>query len=392
MIPRDLMPVLRRVAEQYPVVTLTGPRQSGKTTLVRHAFADLAYVSVEPLDVRAEVAEDPRGFLAAHPDGAVIDEAHHVPGLFSYLQQEVDERPAPGRFVLTGSQHLGLTAAVTQSLAGRSAVLELHPLSWAELCRVPTHPSDLWEAVWAGGYPRIWDRAISPDRWLRDYTATYVERDARQVLNIGDLQAFRTFMELVAGRTAQEENLTALGSDAGVARNTVAAWMSVLEATFIAFRLPAWSPNVRKRAVKAAKMHLSDTGLACHLLGITDPAQLRRHPLRGGLFETWVAGEIRKARANRGETRGLHHYRETRGHEIDLIVEGGAALRLVEMKSGATTAGDWFDGLRTAADGVGELSAGHDRAESILLYGGDRRTTRRGTTVLPWNRVHDIKW
>ncbi|MGH8905569.1 MAG: ATP-binding protein [Egibacteraceae bacterium] len=389
MIDRDLAPEVLRAAEWYPVVTVTGPRQSGKTTLVKQLFTHLPYVSLEPLDVRAEVREDPRGFLASHLGGVVVDEVQHVPELLPYLQEEVDRAPDPGRFVLTGSQHLPLAQAVAQSLAGRTAVLHLHPLTWPELTRFPNHPRDLWHAVWAGGFPRIWDVGIPPDRWLRDYTTTYVERDVRQVLAVGDLRAFRTFLELCAGRTAAEENLTAIGNDAGVARNTAAGWLSVLEATFLAFRLPAWSPNVRKRAVRAPKLHLADTGLACHLLGVREPDQLRRHPLRGPLFETWVAAEVRKARANRGVTEGLHHFRETRGAEVDLVVTDGADVTLVEAKSGATVASDWFDGLRDVA---ARFSDATTSLAGVLVYGGDRPHERRGTAVLPWHRLHDRRW
>lgn len=388
MIERDLAKEVTQAASWYPVVTLTGPRQSGKTTLVRHLFADRPYITLEPLDIRSQVQEDPRGFLADHAGGAVIDEVQHVPELLPYLQQEVDERPQPGRFVLTGSQHLGLTQAVTQSLAGRTAILHLHPLSWVELRRFADAPTELWDVVWAGGFPRIHDVGIPPDRWLADYTATYVERDVRQILSVGDLRNFRTFLELLAGRTAQEENLTALGSDTGVARNTAAAWLSVLQTTFMCFRLPAWSSNVRKRAVKAAKLHLADTGLACHLLGISSPDQLRRHPLRGAIFETWVATEIRKARANRGINGGLHHYRETRGIELDLVVQDGQDVRLVEVKSGATVAGDWFDGLREMTSRAADDLSVHP----LVVYGGDRAHRRRDTDVLPWSDLHEVDW
>jgi len=207
MIERDLAPVLAQSARWYPVVTVTGPRQSGKTTLVRATFPDLPYVSLEPLDVRVDVRQDPRGFLADHRGGAVIDEVQHMPELLSYLQVEIDERPEPGRFVLIGSQQLGLTQAITQSLAGRTAVLRLHPPSYPELLRFPDPSTELWNTVWALSDPRIWDSRILPDRWLADYTTTYVERDVRQVLNVSDLTVFRTFMKLCAGRTAQELNL-----------------------------------------------------------------------------------------------------------------------------------------------------------------------------------------
>lgn len=389
MIQRDLAPLLVRAAGWYPVVTVTGPRQSGKTTLVRATFPDLPYVSLEALDLRAGVREDPRGFLADHPEGAVIDEVQHVPELLAYLQTEVDERPEPGRFVLTGSQHLGLTRAVTQSLAGRTAILHLHPLSYAELLRFPHPPSDLWETVWAGSFPRIWDAGIPAGRWLADYATTYVERDVRQVLNVGDLSTFRTFTELCAGRTAQELNLDALGSDTGVSRTTIRSWLSVLEATFLILRLPAWSPNARKRAIKASKLHLADTGLACHLLGIGSAEQLRRHPLRGALFETWVTTEIRKARANHGVDGGLAHYRETRGAEVDLVVTDSSHTTLVEVKSGATIASDWFTPLRDLLSRDWNPAAA---PSAVLAYGGEQTQQRHGVRVQPWRELHELPW
>jgi predicted AAA+ superfamily ATPase len=390
MITRDLTPTLLRSAGWYPVVTVTGPRQSGKTTLVRTTFPELPYVSLEPLDVRTGVGEDPRGFLADHPDGAVIDEVQHVPDLLTYLQAELDERPRPGRFVLTGSQHLGLSQAITESLAGRTALLTLHPPSYPELLRFADAPTELWQTVWAGSFPRIWDAGIPPDRWLADYTRTYVERDVRQVLGVGDLAAFRTFAELCAGRTAQELNLESLGSDAGVARGTVRSWLSVLEATFLLFRLPAASPSARKRAIKAPKLHLADTGLACHLLGIGSADQLRHHPLRGALLESWVASEIRKAGANRGAELGMAHYRETRGAEVDLVViDTAGTTTLVEVKSGATVSSDWFDSLR---DLLARPGAAEHVARGLLVYGGEQPQRRHEIRVEPWRRLHELDW
>lgn len=387
MIERDLAAVLVQNAGWYPVVTVTGPRQSGKTTLVRATFPELPYVSLEPLDVRAGVRDDPRGFLADHRDGAVIDEVQRVPELLPYLQSEVDERSRPGRFVLTGSQHLGLSQAVTQSLAGRTTILQLHPPSYPELLRFPHPPTELWETIWAGSYPRIWDAGIPPARWLADYTTTYVERDVRQVLDVGDLATFRTFIELCAGRTAQEQNLDRLGSDTGIARGTVRSWLSVLEATFLLLHLPAWSPNVQRRVVKAPKLHLADTGLACHLLGITSAEQLRRHPLRGALFESWVATEIRKAGTNRGLDLALSHYRETRGTEVDLVVTGAGGTTLVEVKSGATIASEWFAPLREL------LSRSlQSPTTAVIVYGGQQRQRRHEVRVQPWRELHDLRW
>ncbi|MGQ0845265.1 MAG: ATP-binding protein [Sporichthyaceae bacterium] len=388
MIERDLGPRLLKSAAWYPVVTVVGPRQSGKTTLARACFPDLPYVSLEPLDVREGVRADPRGFLAEHPEGAVVDEVQHVPELLPYLQVDVDADPRPGRFVLTGSQQLGLMSSVTQSLAGRTAVLTLLPPSYRELLRFPAPPTDLWTAVWSGAFPRIWNVGIPPAQWYADYTATYVERDVRSILDVGNLRAFRTFVELCAGRTAQELNLDSLGADAGIARNTARAWLSVLEAGFLAVALPAWTPNARKRAIKAPKLHLRDTGLACHLLGIASPDQLRTHPLRGALFETWVATEVEKARANRGLSGGLSHYRETRGVEVDLVVEHATRTTLVEIKSGATIASDWFDGLRE----LREREWDGERPRGVLVHGGDADGTRTEIAVQSWRTLHELDW
>ncbi|MDE3032670.1 MAG: ATP-binding protein, partial [Acidobacteriota bacterium] len=268
MIQRNLLPVLLRSAELYPVVTLTGPRQAGKTTLCQQAFPDKPYASLEPLETRAFAQEDPRGFLAQFPSGAILDEVQQAPDLLSYLQVHVDRNPAPGQFILTGSQHLGLSQAISQSLAGRTAVLHLLPPSLEELRRFPNPPDSLFDTLFAGAYPRIHDRSIPPSRWLSDYLATYVQRDVRQVLNVGDLVTFTTFLRLCAGSTAQELNLSRLATDAGISQPTARAWLSVLETSFLGFRLPPWHTNLRKRRVKAPKFHFFDSGLACHLLGI----------------------------------------------------------------------------------------------------------------------------
>jgi predicted AAA+ superfamily ATPase len=391
VIRRNLERTLRQAARQYPVVTVTGPRQSGKTTLCRAVFPRKPYVSLEALDVREFATRDPRGFLAEHPRGAVIDEVQHAPGLLSYLQVEVDERPAPGRFILTltGSQHMGLSAAVSQSLAGRTAVLHLLPPSLDELQRFAKAPNTLWETLFAGAYPRIHDRGIPPGRWLSDYVATYVERDVRQVLRVAELSTFTTFLKLCAARTGQEINLSALGGDAGVTHNTVRAWLSVLEATFVCFRVPAWHVNVTKQAVKAGKLHFFDAGLACHLLGISEPAQLQHHPLRGSVFESWVASEVCKARVHQGLPPRLFHYRDAKRLEVDLLVEGRAKTLLVEAKSAQTVASDFFGPL----DRVGELLAdkGVD-TQRIVVYGGATSQTRSQARVIPWSQIASVTW
>jgi predicted AAA+ superfamily ATPase len=391
MITRDAAPRLAELARYYPVVTVTGPRQSGKTTLCRATFPTLPYVTLEPLDVREFATVDPRGFLASLPTGAIIDEVQRAPALFSYLQAEVDERPTPGRFILTGSQQLGLTAAVTQSLAGRTGMLELYPPSWGELQRFPSAPTDLFEVLWTGAYPRIFDRGIPAHQWLADYVATYVQRDVRQLLNVGDLRTFTTFLQLCAGSTACETHLSRLGADAGVSHHTAKAWLSVLEASYLLFRVPGWHATVRKQVVKTAKLHVVDTGVACYLLGIREPAQLRTHPLRGALFESWVAAELLKRGAHRGEARALHHYRDPSGLEVDLVSADAAGITLIEAKSGATIASDFTDGVDRLARALRQRDP-HRPVSTRVVYGGEAAQVRGGTQLLPWREVDRFSW
>ena len=381
MKPRRLEPTLREVASYYPVVSLTGPRQSGKSTLTRGAFPDLPRRSLEAPDIRLYAREDPRGFLAELRAGAIIDEVQHAPELLSYLQEEVDRDPTPGRFILTGSEHLSVSSRVAQSLAGRAGVLHLLPLSWDELGGFGAAHRDLFATMWAGGYPRIHDVGIPPPRWLGDYTANYVQRDVRQLLNITDLDTFTAFLKLCAGATGQEINLSRLGADAGITANTAKAWLSVLEASFICFRLPAWTPNIRKQVVKAPKLHFFDSGLACHLLGIRTSAELRHHPLRGALFESWVASEVYKHRVHRGERPDLWHHRQSRSVEVDIIDRlAGVA---VEVKSGATIVPETAANLAESLAKLPESLAGR------IVYGGDESRTMHGVDLCAWRDLAD---
>lgn len=389
------MPVQRQIsarvlaaARRFPVVSLTGPRQSGKTTLSRTLFPDLQYVTLEAPDVRSFAEEDPRGFLAGLASGAILDEFQRVPSLASYLQGVVDEDPSPGRFVLTGSENLAVTSAVGQSLAGRAAVLHLLPLTAAELRAFPSAPSGVWQTVFAGGYPAIYDRAIPPSEWLSSYIATYVERDVRQVRAIGDLGAFRRFLRLAAARTGTLMNATALGADAGVDHKTAAAWTSVLEGTWIAHRIPAWHRNIGKRLVKTPRFHFFDTGLVCALLGIQTPEQLAMHPLRGPIFETWVASELYKTWLNRRPgSPPLLHLSQNRRIEVDLLLEESPTTTLIEVKSGATVAGAWFASLDKATELVASAGAG---TRSAVVYGGDEVQTRSRGELVPWSRVGEL--
>ena len=386
MIQRDLHPILLRWAGVYPVVTLTGPRQSGKTTLCREAFPDKPYASLEPLETRAFAQADPRGFLGQYPEGAVLDEVQHAPGLLSYIQDRVDRDPAPGRFVLTGSQHFGLSAAVSQSLAGRTAFLQLLPPSLAELRRFPSAPADLFSTLFMGSYPRIHDRGIPPERWLADYVATYIQRDVRQVLNIGDLLSFNTFLRLCAGSTGQELNLARLGADAGVSQPTAKAWLSVLESSFIAFRLGPWHSKLRKRLVKAPKLHFYDSGLVCYLLGMRKAQQLVTHPLRGAIFESWVAAEAMKMHFHQGQEPSAFHYREVSGAELDLVLQTPGRTRMVEVKSGQTIDASWLQPVLAATEALAQGASGQV-FEPHLVYGGEQQQLRSGVHIHPWHQL-----
>jgi len=387
MIPRQLASELVKSAAKLPVVTLTGPRQSGKTTLCRAAFPRKPYINLEPLDTRELVRSDPRGFFADHPDGAILDEIQNVPELLSYIQAEVDENPAPGRFILTGSQQLAANEAISQTLAGRTAILHLLPFSLDERRQNAKWEENLWIDMFRGGYPRVHDRDLDPARWYADYITTYVERDVRQVKDIGDLRTFRTFVMLCAGRTAQEINLSSLGNDAGISHNTARAWLSVLEASYITISAPAWHRNVRKQIVKAPKLHFLDTGLACSLLGIRDPDHLRTHPLRGALFESWVVSEIVKSLVHRGRHADVKHYRESRGIEVDIVAEQGGSLHLIECKSGATIHPSFFEPLLRLEEDVRTVAI---NIVSALVYGGNESHPRRRVPIYSWTDVERL--
>ncbi|MEA2561853.1 MAG: uncharacterized protein QOH06_3357 [Acidobacteriota bacterium] len=391
MIPRILEARLRELAGKFPIVTVTGPRQSGKTTLCRAVFPGKPYVSLEAPDIQEYARRDPRGFLAERSEGAVLDEVHRVPELLSYLQPLVDERPDRGRFVLTGSANFALLQSLGQSLAGRTALLELLPLSLEEIRRFPEPPVDLFTMLWRGSYPALYDRGLEAGDWYPSYVATYLERDVRAILSVGDLLTFQTFLRLCAGRTGQLVNFSALAADAGVTHNTARSWLSVLEAGYVAWRLPPFHSNLSKRLVKTPKLHFIDSGLACYLLGIRSADQLRDHPLRGAIFETWVASEILKARVHRGLQPSLSFFRDRKGVEVDLIVEDGRALVAVETKSGQTIASDFFAGLESF---VAMAAASHPprQPKSFLVYGGAETQKRSLAEVVSWSDLDRCRW
>jgi len=384
--PRSMLKRLLKASSQFSVVTVTGPRQSGKSTLCRMAFPKKPYVNLEPLDERLFATRDPRSFLARFPRGAVLDEIQRAPELTSYLQVDVDKNPNPGRWILTGSQHGLLTGAVSQSLAGRNALLELLPLSVAELARFPHAGTSLWDQVVRGGFPAIAAKRVDPSDWLMNYIIMYLERDVRDTRAISDFAAFRGFLRLTAGRTAQLLNLANVGSDAGVSQSTSKAWTSVLEATYAITLVRPFLANLRKRLSKAPKLHFMDSGLACTLLGIHDAAVLRVHPLRGSIFESFVAAEVLKNIHAFAPTATLGYYRDQHGEEADLIVQFSTKTLVIEVKSGATIASDWDRRIRAIAQRLGE--AGVPRPSCVVIYGGLDDRTIHGTRFVPWNKVH----
>lgn len=391
MIERLLQPRLRELATRYPILTVTGPRESGKTTLSRMAFPDWPYVSLENPAQRELAQENPVAFLACYRDGAIFDEVQRVPQIFSYLQGLVDEDPRPGRFLLTGSHNPALLDAPIQSLAGRTTLTELLPLSLNEIRRFPAPPSDVDALLWQGGYPRIYERGLPAHEWLADYTATYVERDVRQLVNIGDLLVFQTFLRLCASRTGQLLNLSSLANDCGVSHPTARSWLSVLEASYIVFRLPPFFANLGKRLIKTPKLYFYDAGLAASLLNIESPRQLATHPLRGALFETWVVAEIAKAHLHRGRRPRLSFYRDRSNMEIDLILEKGADLVLVEIKSAQTPSGQYFSAFERFAETLDRREAPRI-ADRVVVYGGEESQERSRGKILSWQDLDAYDW
>ena len=378
MIPRTLAETLRRLAQSFPVIAITGPRQSGKTTLARAVFPDKPYASLEDPIERAFALEDPRGFLARFDQGAVFDEAQRWPDLFSYLQGMVDQQRTPGRFVLTGSQQFGLLAGVTQSLAGRVGLTRLLPFAFDEL-PTASRQFSLDSIMLLGGYPLLHTEPAIASDWFASYVATYIERDVRQVLNVKDVTTFQRFLRLCAGRTGQLLNLSALAGEAGISHSTARAWLSVLESSDLVFLLPPYHRNFGKRLVKTPKLYFLDTGLACWLLGIRSPDVLALHPSRGALFETWVVSEFVKDRFNRGLPADLYFWRDNNGLEADLVFEVGTRLQPVEIKSGQTVTRDYIKAGQASA-----RFAGDEALPPWLIYGGNESYERSGLRVIGW--------
>jgi uncharacterized protein len=394
-IRRHLERRLREGLRRFPVVALTGPRQSGKTTLVRTALKGYEYVSLERPDERRMALGDPVGFLGRFEGKVIVDEAQHAPELFSYIQTMVDEDPRPGRFVLTGSQNFLLLESIGQSLAGRCDILHLLPFSRTELAGAKLLPiegiaarrarsigepdADLFRMLFTGGYPRIHDRGLDPPMWLANYYRSYIERDVRSVVNVGDLEAFGRFMGLCAGRAGHLLNLSALAGDCGITHTTVKRWLSVLEASFIVTLLRPHRRNFNKRLVKSPKLIFIDSGLLCYLLRIRSPEDLALHAARGAVFESWVVSEAIKNFTHRGMAPDVYFWRDSTGHEIDLVIEaGGGRLVPVEAKSSQTFTPEFVKEIAWWRETGGLEEPG------VVVYGGETTTAFKNDRVMSW--------
>ncbi|MDL2230287.1 ATP-binding protein, partial [Alistipes sp. OttesenSCG-928-L06] len=385
MIKRELQYKLEEMAKKYPVVTLTGPRQSGKSTLLKTTFPDYNYVSVEDPDIRLFASEDPRGFLATYPDKTIIDEIQRVPELFSYIQSHVDNENREGMYLLAGSHNFLLMQHIGQSLAGRTAILKLLPFSHTEMQAGNILPATVDEEIFKGSYPRLYDKNIAPGDFYPFYVQTYVERDVRLIKNIGDLSKFIRFIKLCAGRIGQLLNLSSLANECGIAVSTAQAWVSLLEASYILYLLKPDHNNYAKRLVKSPKLYFYDTGLACSLLDISDAKQLSTHFLRGGLFENLVINEFIKKAFNTGKEPEITFWRDSTGNEVDLLNMVSGRQHAWEIKSGATFSSDYFKGVSKWA----QLSS--TPAEQLhMVYTGDKSMKTSNGDVIAWSNLSDF--
>lgn len=379
MIYRQLTNKIKEYSKSYPVVALIGPRQSGKTTLLKNIFSKIYYVSLEDLDARLFAEKDPRGFLDTYKAPVIFDEIQKAPKLFSYIQTTVDKTNKAGQYILSGSQNFNLVEKITQSLAGRVGILTLLPLSVDEINKKKLSINNVNSAIFSGFYPRIWDKKINSSDWYSNYIQTYIERDVRQIKNISDLSLFQKFVKLCAGRSGQILNMSLLGADCGVNHNTIRSWLSILETSYIIYFLNPYYKNFNKRLIKSSKIYFYDTGLMCSLLGIENENQIITHPLRGALFETFIVGEFVKKYFNQGKKFSGFYISEKNGHEVDLFFEKNDEFMAIEIKSGATFSDNYFDNIKYWQKNI-DLKP----QNSYVIYGGIENQKRTIAQVLSW--------
>lgn len=382
MIIRQAENELKKLASQFKAVAVIGPRQSGKTTLAKYVFADKPYANLENPDTRQFALDDPRGFIDQFQNGAILDEVQRVPELFSYLQQILDEDTTPGKFIMTGSNNFLLQQSIAQSLAGRVAYQYLLPFNTVEL--IDKYYKNAFDFIFKGGYPPIYDQPVDAVNWYANYIRTYVERDVRQLKNITNLNLFGRFLKLCAGRTGQLLNMNSLAIETGVDAKTIGSWLSVLESSFVVFRLQPHHANFNKRIVKMPKLYFYDTGLLSSLLGLQNPDQLTFHPLTGNIFENMAVTELMKQIYNRGSHAQLYFWRDNTGHEIDILIDTGTDLYPIEIKSGKTITSEFFKGLNF----WNKISG---KEGGTIIYGGDQSQKRSNEiNVIQWNMISKL--
>lgn len=386
MIRRDLQPKLVELSKKFLVITLTGPRQSGKSTLLRETFPEYDYVSLENPSERVFAESDPEGFLATYPGKTIIDEVQRVPDLFSYIQTHVDLKNDVGMYMLAGSHNFLLMQSFSQSLAGRTAVLKLLPFSHKEMVEGRILPDSVEKEIFTGGYPRIYDKEIDPTFYYQSYIQTYLERDVRLIKNIVNLNNFIKFIKLCAARIGQLLNVSSLANECGISVSTATEWLSVLEASYICYRLTPDFNNFNKRLVKTPKLYFYDTGLACSLLNINSAEQLSTHYLRGGLFENLVINEVIKNKFNNAKIPDLTFWRDSTGNEIDLIEYDGTRRKAYEIKSGQTFSQEFFKGIVKWS-----VLSGNPKDDNYVIYNGKRRYVTSNGTAIPWEVFGEVE-
>lgn len=384
LIHRQIISELKVLLGEYPVITILGPRQAGKTTLAREFLKDFGYANLEDPENREIARSDPKAFLGNLPKRAIIDEIQRVPDLLSYIQVIVDAHPGNGQYVLTGSHQLSLRAAIAQSLAGRTALLHLLPLSIRELISTEKGDSDFETFAYTGFLPRVYEQSQRPDRAYANYYQTYVERDVRQLIQLKDASLFEKMLKLMAGRTGQIIDYSLLANDVGVDAKTIRHWISILEASFILLKLPPYFENFGKRVIKSPKYYFTETGLLCYLLGIRNPAQISRDPLVGAIFENLVIVECAKSLYNRGLPADLYYFRDSNGNEVDLLIPEGRQLRALEIKSASTFRMNLLTSLQRFQKLTEQLHS------SYLIYNGENRSLSDQTYALNFREIDTL--